>query len=550
MRTTMYLVAAIVVAASIAATLPGVQPVAVAAGRSCSTLAALSLPQTRIIAATEATAGAFTRGGSAPDARTAAIYKALPPFCRVQGVIQPSGDSHIKFEVWLPLTGWNGRYLGVGNGGFAGSINYLARPDSNAPSLAQALAGGYATSSTDTGHEAAGTDSDWAIGHPEKVVDYGYRAIHETAVASKTIVAAFYGNNPAKSYFNSCSNGGRQAMMEAQRFPSDYDGIVAGDPSYFSTHLGMNHIWNAQALMATPASYIPDAKLPAIQAAALEACDASDGLKDGLISEPTTCRFNPATLLCKGADSDSCLTQPQVDALKKIYAGPRTSKGEQVFPGLLPGDEAGTRGWNYWVTGTKPGTSAQYLLGVVGTAKVNLDNPSWDFKTFNFDTDVAVLDAKAAKTRNATDPDLTPFADRGGKLLLYHGWSDAAIAPLASVNYVQSVVSKMGAKKAEDVVQLYMVPGMQHCGGGPGPDVISAVSGPLADARHSVQVAIEQWVEKGARPGPIVATKYKAAGTPAEGVARTRPICPYPQAATYKGAGSIDDAANFVCTLK
>jgi feruloyl esterase len=467
----------------------------------------------------------------------------------VEGVIQPSSDSHIEFEVWLPSSGWNGKYLGVGNGGLGGSINYTARADSNAPDLAQAIASGYATSSTDTGHKGVNTDADWALGHLEKIIDYGYRAIHETAIASKAIVKAFYDGDPRESYFNSCSNGGRQALMEAQRYPADYNGIVAGDPAYFSTHQSADQIWNAQALMANPASYIPSSKLPAIEAAVLATCDALDGVKDGLITEPTKCHFDPAILLCKGEDSNTCLTQPQVQALKKIYAGPRTSKGEQIFPGMLPGDEAGPRGWNYWITGSEPGKSAQYVFGVVATAKMAYQNPAWDFRAFNFDHDVAFLDEKVGPIRNATNPDLMRFKGRGGKLILYHGWSDSAIAPLSTVNYYESVVSKMGQKDVDDFVRLYMVPGMQHCGGGPGPNVFDSLSGSFADPQHSVQLALERWTEKGAAPDQIIARQYKNGGNSSDGAMRTRPLCRYPQVARYTGSGSTDDAANFTCKM-
>ena len=513
---------------------------------SCESLAGLKLTDTAITAAQTVPAGAFTPPGDTPNASTLAAYKKLPAFCRVQGVIRPTPDSHITFEIWLPSSGWNGRYLGVGNGGLAGSINYAGR-GANAPDLAQALSSGYATSSTDTGHKGAGTDADWAMGHPEKLIDYGYRGIHETAEKSKAIVRAFYGRNPDESYFNSCSNGGRQALMEAQRYPGDYNGIVAGDAAYFLTHLNDDFIWNMQALMKNPASYIPPSKLPSIEAAMLATCDGIDGLKDGVIGEPTRCHFDPARLLCKGADSNTCLTQLQVEALNKIYAGPRTSKGEQIFPGILPGDEAGSRGWNYWIIGSEPGKSAQYAFGVDATARIVYQNPAWDFRTFDFDRDVVTVDNKIGPVLNATNPDLKTFKNRGGKLILYHGWSDSAIAPLSTVNYYESIVSKMGQKSVDDFVRLYMVPGMQHCGGGPGPNVLDSLSGLYADPQHSVSLALGRWVENHVAPAEIIATKYTTDGNPASGVVRTRPLCPYPQVAQYTGSGSIDDASSFAC---
>jgi feruloyl esterase len=514
-----------------------------ACAATCENLASLKLPQTTITAATTVAAGAFVPPTGSSDA-----FKSLPPFCRVQGVIRPSSDSDIEFEVWLPLSGWNGKYLGVGNGGFAGSISYSFGPSITAPGMAEALASGYATSSTDTGHKARATDVDWSLGHPEKVIDFGFRAIHETAEKSKAIIHAFYNNDPEDSYFSSCSNGGRQALMEAQRYPADYNGVIAGDPAYFSSHQEAGRIWNMQAFMANPESYIPPSKLPAIEAAVLTACDAVDGIKDGIIDNPTKCHFDPQKLLCKGAESDSCLTRPQVEALKKIYAGPRNSKGEQIFPGMQPGAETGPAGWGLWITGPEPGKSLQYAFGIGSVAMLVYQNPSWDFRSFDFDRDVKLLDEKLGPVRNATNPDLKTFKDRGGKLILYHGWSDPAIAPTATVNYYESVISKMGQKDVTNFVRLYMVPGMQHCGNGPGPNVFGTVPTPHADPQHSMQAAMERWVREGTAPDAIIATKFKTDGVPASEVVRTRPLCPYPEVAKYKGQGSIDDASNFVCS--
>jgi len=513
----------------------------VAAGlvSSCESLASLKLPLTTITGAHGVASGAFRAPGAPTDDPAIATHNTLPAFCRVEGLIQPSRDSHIEFEVWMPSSGWNGKYLAVGNGGFAGSLNFAA--------MSAAVTNGYATSSTDTGHKGTATYADWALGHPEKVIDYGYRAIHEMTDASKGVVRAFYGAGTTRSYFSSCSNGGRQAFMEAQRYPSDYDGIIAGAPSYASSRGAAANIWNSQAMLVDPTSYVPASKLPAIQGAALAACDAPDGVKDGVIDDPTTCRFNPEVLLCRGAESDMCLTQPQVSALKKIYAGPRNSKGEQIAPGFMPGAETGPRGWALWVTGSEPGKSSQYAFGVGALANMVFDNSAWDYRTFNFDRDVAIVDAKFGPIRNATNPDLTAFKQHGGKLIVYHGWNDPAVAPLNSVNYYRNVASTMGQKSADDVMRLYMVPGMQHCGDGPGTSDFGAGPKAGADAHHSLLIALEGWVEKGVAPAAIIATKYNTNGNPASGVARTRPLCPYPQVARYTGSGSTDDAANFVC---
>jgi feruloyl esterase len=319
---------------------------AAAAATTCEDLASLKLPDTTITLAQSVAAGAFTPPPDPFGFPPAVPFKNVPAFCRVTGIIKPTSDSNIQFEVWMPSAGWNGKLQGIGNGGFAGTIPYSA--------LSLPIARGYAIATTDTGH--VGGDASWALGHPEKLVDFGYRAIHETAVRAKAILHAFYGARPQRSYFSSCSNGGRQALMEAQRYPADYDGIIAGAPANFWTHLLSAAAWDVQAL-SDPASYIPASKLKAIEAAALAACDARDGVTDGVIDVPTKCGFDPSTLLCAGPESDSCLTEPQVAALKKLYAGPRNSQGEQVFPGYPPGSETGPGGWGLWITGAKPGGS-------------------------------------------------------------------------------------------------------------------------------------------------------------------------------------------------
>ncbi|MGD0437471.1 MAG: tannase/feruloyl esterase family alpha/beta hydrolase [Bryobacteraceae bacterium] len=502
-----------------------------AAPASCESLAKLALPTTTIKIAESVAAGAFKppQGAPIPD---------LPAFCRVAGVIKPSSDSDIEFEVWMPSTGWNRKFQGVGNGGFAGSISYGA--------LAAAISHGYASASTDTGHEAGATDASWALNHPEKITDFGYRAMHETTDKGKAIVRAFYGDVPRRSYFSSCSNGGRQALMEAQRFPSDYDGIVAGAPAAFWTHLLMAALWDMNATMDDPASYIPAAKMPAVEAAAVAACDGMDGVKDGVIDDPTQCHFTPSTLLCKGPDSNTCLTQPQVSALEKIYAGVKNAKGEQVFPGFSPGGEGGMNGWGGWVAGAGQGKSLQYAFGINFFQDMLYSDANWDYHKFDVDHDVKLADDRLGRTLNAVDPDLKPFNDRGGKLILYHGWSDAAIPPVATIQYYKRVESKMGASNTDSFVRLFMVPGMQHCGGGPGPSDFGQGVVTGRDPQHDVNAAIERWVEQGTAPEQIIATKYKGA-SPSSGVARTRPLCRYPQVAHWNGSGSTDDAANFTC---
>ncbi len=505
------------------------------AGQTCEKLADLKLANTTITAAQSVAAAGFT-----PPSGPAAPYKELPAFCRVAGVIKPTTDSEIKFEVWMPGSGWNGKFQGIGNGGFAGSISQ--------PALAAAVARGYAAASTDTGH--AGSDASWALGHPEKIVDYGHRAVHEMTEKAKSIINAFYGNGPKRSYFASCSNGGRQALMEAQRYPNDYDGLIAGAPASYFTHILTGFAWNLQATLNDAASYIAASKLKAIEAAALAACDGRDGVTDGVIDDPTQCRFDPSVLLCKAAESDACLTEKQVTALKKIYAGPRTAAGEQFIPGFLPGGETGPGGWLAWITGAGSNKGLQFFFATQTFSNMIYNNPAWDFKSFNLERDGKLADEKLAASLNATDPNLKAFKAHGGKLILYHGWSDAALPPVNTINYFQSVAAKLGQRETGSFIRLFMVPGMQHCGAGPGPSNFGAVvANAQSDPRHDMSLALERWVEDGIAPDQIIASKRQGLD-PKSPPIRTRPLCPYPQVARYKGSGSTDEAANFVCVAE
>ncbi len=510
-----------------------------AAQSSCESLSQLTLANTKITLAQTVTAGAFTPP-PAPAGMPVmeASYKDLPAFCRVVAEISPTADSAIKVEVWMPAVGWNGKYQGQGNGGFAGVIAY--------PALGAAINRGYAAAGTDTGH--TGVNAAWALGHPEKVIDFGYRGIHEMSLKAKAIIDAFYGHDLQHSYFASCSDGGREALMEAQRFPEDYDGILAGAPANFWTHLLVGGMWVTRATMLDQASYIPAGKLPAIGAAVLAACDAQDGVIDGILNDPRRCHFDPETLLCKGADSNSCLTMPQVTALKQIYAGPEDSAGHQIFPGYMPGAEEGGGGWAPWITGQAPGRSLLFFFGTQYFSDMVYEQAAWDFKTFNVDEGTKLADAKTAHALNATDPNLEPFQDRGGKLIMYHGWGDAAIPAPNSIAYYNSVSAVLGQPATDTFLRLFMVPGMQHCGGGPGPNSFGQdANSPPNDPEHNIYSALEQWVEKGVAPSRIVATKYVDESNHAKGAKMTRPLCAYPEIAKYKGAGDTNDAANFVC---
>jgi feruloyl esterase len=499
----------------------------------CATLLNAKLPDTTITVAQAAPAGKFSPPRGQP-------VEKLPAFCRVAGVIRPSRDSDIRFEVWLPASGWNGKLLSAGNGGFAGSIDYNR--------MAGNLRRGYATAGTDTGHEADWKDGSWALQHPEKVADFGYRALHATTLNAKSLIQAFYTRLPEHSYFDSCSDGGREALMEAQRFPEDFDGILAGAPANAWTDLMANGIDVVQALYGrNPAGYISSTKIPALQAAALAACDGQDGVKDGVISDPLRCHFDPSVLLCKGDDSPSCLTALQVASAKRIYAGGVNSQGKQVYPGLMPGAEDGPNSWAAWITGTGPGQGAGAVIVESYFRNMVYEDAKWNPLTAKVEVIQRAADEKTARTLNATDPDLRRFQARGGKLILYHGWNDSAISPLYTVNYYESVIATMGAQTAESFIRLYMVPGMLHCSGGPGANSFGQSGNTTAKGpEYGIFDALEQWVEKNTPPGDITATKYNG-NVAANGVQMTRPLCPYPQIAKYKGTGDTNDSANFVC---
>lgn len=518
-------------------------PAAWGESNGCQKLASLSEPGTAIVSAEEVAAGTFTLPGNAPaNPEQSERFRALPSFCRAVLDLTPAPGSHIKVEVWLPEKNWNGKFRGQGNGGFAGQIDYSG--------LATAVSQGYATAATDTGHTGEGTNADWALGHPEQITDFGYRAVHEMTLKGKELLARFYGKSASHAWFASCSDGGREALMEAQRFPQDYDGIVAGAPAYNWSRLLVNAVHNSQALLQNPASYIPPSKLPAIASAVLNACDAKDGVKDGILKAPNQCRFDPSLLLCHGADTNACLTPPQVESLRVLYDGARDSQGKLVYPGYLPGSELGPGGWQLWITGAAPRTSLMYLFGTHYFADMVYRNPAWDYTTFNVDQGLADALRQTSHDLDATNPDLTAFAQRGGKLILYHGWNDPAISAYGTIDYFNQVRSTMGAGKADSFVRLFMVPGMQHCMGGPGADSFgqfgpATVFGP-DDAEHDIILALENWVEKGRAPDRLI-----AAHTTGEGAARTvtmtRPLCAWPRTAHYRGTGDPNDAASFSC---
>jgi feruloyl esterase len=494
------------------------------AQQSCENLASASIRGIAIESAVSVAAGPFTVPGSANASRVQ-----VPAFCRVMATV----DKEVRFELWMPQQ-WNHKLLAAGNGGFAGSISYVP--------MLKPLQLGYATASTDTGHQSGSTNGEWALGHYERIVNFADRGTHLLAQASKLILNRFYAAAPAHAYFNGCSQGGHEAMIEAQRYPADFDGIIAGDPANnWTRHYIGGHLWTALAMDGD--GYMTPDKVQLFADAVNEKCDALDGVRDGVLNDPRRCYFNPETLLCKGPDTSRCLTSAQVAAVEKIWAGLRTPDGQQIYPGLVPGGEAGTGGWASYVTGTGPGQGRHALLGVPFFRFMVFDDPNWNYRTFRFtamdgfDSDIDYTDAKLGALFNAVNPDLSQFRAHGGKLIHYHGWSDPDITPLNSINYYQSVVKAQGGdahalSNTLEFYRLFMVPGMWHCGGGPGATSFDMIE------------PLEQWVEKGTAPDRVLASRITNGV-----VVRTRPLCPYPQEAQWKGAGGTDDAANFVCAL-
>jgi feruloyl esterase len=459
-------------------------------GGRCAGLAAMSLP-----------GGVITRAAAEPGV------------CRVAATLRPSSDSDIKIEVWLPLANWNGKFQAVGNGAFNGTIPTDA--------MTAALRRGYATAGTDTGH--SGNGAQWALGHPEKVVDFGWRAVHEMTAASKRIIERFYGTGPRYSYWNGCSAGGRQGMQAAQRFPGDFDGIIAGAPGLDWTGRAARANQVARVVAASDGARLLQRDRELLHGAVVNACDALDGVKDGLLENPRACSFDPGQLECRGSGATSCLTAPQVATARLMYSSGRNSKSSREIGGVARGSELGWTdlGW----------TASARATGVDQFRFIVFADPQWTIEKFNFEADVARAEETDRNTINALDPNLKPFIARGGKLIQYHGWSDPQISPFNSVDYYTRVVDTLGgAASVHGSYRLFLAPGMGHCRGGEGPDSFDAVA------------ALERWVERGQAPDQITASKI------VNGIVqRTRPLCPYPQVAVYRGSGSMDEAASFTC---
>ena len=449
-------------------------------------------------------------------------FSGLPDFCRVAGSIKPTGDSDIQFELWLPAEGWNGRFMQTGNGVAAGSIVYS--------SLVEPLMRGYAVTNTDTGHKGAGDSFTWAIDQPEKLIDYGYRAVHVLTVAGKAITTAHYGRAPEKSYWNGCSTGGRQGLMEAQRFPDDYDAIIAGAPANNWTSLV-----SLSAMMEN--NFGPDGlgmnKIGILKTAAVSTCDSLDGVTDSVISEPNRCPFDPTSLQCSRGKSENCLSEKEVAVAKRFYAGVVTSDGKVHMPGTGPGSE------QLWAAAASP----QFNIGTNYYRDVVFKDPDWKPGNFDIDANLPVAIRVDNGTITAMDPDLSAFIKSDGKLILYHGTYDGLIPSGNTVNYYESVVDRLGERQISDNIRFYLVPGMSHCSGGEGAFQVDWLS------------AMEKWIEAGEKPGTLDATRPDVipgpfGAPPTTGNGFTRPLCVYPAIAKYKGSGDNKDAANFECRMQ
>ena len=482
---------------------------------ACEALRSLNLPKVAITAADFVAAGSPAPGRGRPSTglRAGGASEPLPAHCRVAATLTPSGDSHIEMELWLPAEGWNGKFLAMGNGAWAGNIPLDA--------IATGLRRGYATAANDTGHK--GGSAAFLLGHPEKLVDFAWRAMHEMAVHSKAIIRTFYGRGPQLSYYQGCSTGGRQGLMEAQRFPDDFDGIIAGAPVNNMVHLNVSQVHLQVEMLKNPARLVSAEKRTLFANAVVAACDANDGVKDGIINNPRACTYDPGALACKAGDAADCLTAAQVENARSAWTSVKTRAGTLVYPGRSPGFESG------WRIPT-PGAALNPLFADMPRF-VGRQDRNWDPMTFDLEKDLA-LALTNGDFIEATDPNLAAFKARGGKLLLYHGWADPGPAPENTINYYEAVNKTLGGRQ-DDWMRLFLMPGVGHCGGGVGPDQADFLG------------AMERWREGGMAPAQIPATRAGGRGGQPP---MSRPLCPFPQVARYNGSGNTDEAKNFTCS--
>jgi feruloyl esterase len=450
--------------------------------------------------------------------------RATRDVCLASAHISPVAGSEIRMHIWLP-SGWNEKMLGIGgagfNGGFAAEWFVLIKPVNQ----------GYAAVSADAGHDFAEGSGKWAFRHPEKIVDFSSRANYLAAAVGKAVVTEYYGRAARRNYFHGCSNGGRDALMMAQRHPQEYDGIVAGAPAYDWTALMSSFAVDGQTTRPVSGVNSMAPKLKLLHEAVLKQCDALDGVQDGLVSDPTKCRFDPAVLQCKSAAQPNCLSKAEVTAAQAIYRGVRTGDGKSIMSGFPPGSELQ---WATWFA--KPESEAAASAQEFYRYFVYNDE-QWDGSRFDVNRDYPVAKRSMGKVMDATDPDLRPFARHGGKLLMYHGWEDPAIPAGNSIRYFEAARRALGDQAGE--IRLFMVPGLAHCFGGDGPNALDALS------------ALDAWVESGKPPERLISSKPEnfalaLLGTPTK-VLQTRPVCAWPKSPQYKGAGAVDLASSFIC---
>ena len=496
-----------------------------AAAASCAELAKLTLPGATITAAEPMAAGQYAlpqaarqlAGSPGMSVAGRAEWGPNPPFCRVAATLRPSPDSDIRIEVWLPQSAWNGKLLTAGNFGWGGALMYAG--------MLTGLEAGYATASTDTGHDSSTADGGggrFTLGHPQKLIDYAYRADHELTVDAKSIIKAFYGQGPDHAYWIGCSLGGLEGLIEARRYPGDYDGIVAGAPPNPLVRFNALQLWPDWLISQDRARLIPREKYAMVHAAVLKACATPVGLKQGLLEEPDRCGFDPAQVQCKGADAANCLTAAQVDLLRQTYAGPVNPRTREViFPGPARGSEREMFDF-------ASGQAANMALDLFRYAA--FQDAGWNWQAMDWDKDIGTAIDKLGPLLQV-DADLGPFFARGGKLLLYIGWNDYH-NPQQLIEYYRTVV-KNGGQRASNSVRLFTIAGMNHCQGGAGCDTFDKLG------------VIDAWVAKGQAPQRVVASKFENGQ-----LVRTRPLCAWPEVAKYKGTGDTENAAQFDCAAQ
>ena len=496
-------------------------------GETCARMASMAITNGEVTSAVLVRAGGFDAPATPfgpPPGVLAATFRAMPDFCRVKATLRPSGDSDIKVEVWLPARGWNGKFVGIGNGIWAGSLSYFQ--------MSAPLARGYAVAATDTGHVGSGLSADFAVGHPEKLIDFGYRAVHLMAVTAKQAATRFYGTKPRLSFWDSCSTGGRQGLMAAHRYPEDFDAISAMAPANPWSSLMTQTMWTGWMTARTPQARMTMPKLASLHQAVLARCDARDGLKDGIVSDPAACRFDPAVLQCSKGDADSCLTAPQVAAMRGIYGGVRSRDGKLLLPGFTPGSEMQPMAL---IGNPEPFPVAATHFKLL----VHADNPAWDWRAMDYGSELLAARKFDGARIDVPYDGLSAFFARGGKLLLSHGWNDGLIPPANTLAFYNGLKRSIPARQAQDQLRLFMVPGMDHCSGGEGASAFDTLG------------TLENWVSTGAPPAKIVAAKLSPPmpGAPAS-APLTRPLCPYPAVARHDGKGDPGLAASFLCTAR